>query len=106
MKFAEFYPGYLAAHEDPRTRAVHAVGLLSGITVGMAGLLTGRPKWIVPALALGYLPALASHWIFEKNQPKTFEDPVNSFKGDFVMVWQLLTGTLQAKKQASLDRAP
>ncbi len=95
MTFEEFYPEYLAAHSDPRTRAVHAVGLLSGLTVGLTGLLTGRPKWIFPALALGYLPAFASHWIFEKNQPKTFEDPLNSFKGDFVMVYRLLTGTLE-----------
>ena len=106
MTFEEFYPEYLAAHADPRTRAVHAVGLLSGLTVGVAGLLSGRPKWIVTALALGYLPAFASHWIFEKNQPKTFEDPLNSLKGDFIMVYQLLTGALSDAKQGSLDRIP
>lgn len=94
MTFEEFYPTYLAAHADPRTRAVHATGLVSALTVASIGLLTRRPHWLIAALALGYLPAFVSHWIFEENQPKTFEDPINSFRGDFVMTYQLLTGTL------------
>ena len=96
MTFEEFYPEYLAAHSDPRTRAVHAVGLVSGLTVGTLGLLQRKPKYLAAGLALGYLPAFASHWIFEGNQPKTFEQPLNSFRGDFVMVFQLLTGKFGA----------
>jgi hypothetical protein len=99
--FEEFYPEYLAAHADPRTRAVHAVGLISGLTVGITGLATRRPKWLLGGLALGYLPAFVSHWIWEKNQPKTFEDPVNSFKGDFVMVYELITGRLEAGSETA-----
>lgn len=98
MTFAEFYPTYLAAHANPRTRAVHATGLVSALTIACAGLVTRKPHWLVVALAIGYLPAFVSHWVFEENQPKTFEDPVNSFKGDFVMVYQLLTGTLPARQ--------
>jgi len=94
MTFEEFYPTYLAAHADHRTRAVHATGLVSALTVGCAALVARKPRWLLAALAIGYLPAFASHWIFEKNQPKTFEDPINSVKGDFVMTYQLLTGTL------------
>ena len=67
--FEEFYPEYLAAHADPRTRAVHAVGLLSGVTVGVSGLSTRRPGWILPALALGYLPAFVSHWVWRRTSP-------------------------------------
>ncbi|HMD02142.1 MAG TPA: DUF962 domain-containing protein [Candidatus Baltobacteraceae bacterium] len=99
MTFEEFFPEYLEAHADPRTRAVHAVGLISGITVGLTGLTTRRPAWLLPGLALGYLPAFVSHWVFEKNQPKTFEHPGLSFMGDFVMVYRLLTGTLEEAKR-------
>ncbi|MBV9646656.1 MAG: DUF962 domain-containing protein [Candidatus Eremiobacteraeota bacterium] len=94
MSFQEFYPEYLAAHSDPRTRAVHAAGLLSGLTVGVLGLLERNPRYVVAGLALGYLPAFVSHWVFEGNHPKTFQQPLNSFRGDFVMVYQLLTGQL------------
>ena len=96
MTFAEFYPEYLAAHSDPRTRAVHAIGLISGVALGISGILRRKPKLIAGGLALGYLPAFASHWIWEKNQPKTFEHPGLSFCGDFVMVYQLLSGALPA----------
>ncbi|MBV8344046.1 MAG: DUF962 domain-containing protein [Candidatus Eremiobacteraeota bacterium] len=92
MTFAEFYPEYLAAHRDRRTKVVHTAGLLGGLAVGLIGVALRRPALILGGLALGYLPAFASHWVFEKNQPKTLEHPVLSFCGDFVMVYEFLTG--------------
>ena len=94
MTFAEFYPEYLAAHADRKTKVVHAVGLLSGLAVGAVGIARRRPRTIALGLALGYLPAFVSHWAWEKNQPKTFEQPLLSVRGDFVMVYQFLTRTL------------
>jgi hypothetical protein len=94
MTFEEFYPEYLAAHRDHRTKIVHSVGLLSGLALGLTGMALRRPAMVAGGLALGYLPAFVSHWIFEKNQPKTLEQPALSFCGDFVMVYQFLTGTL------------
>ncbi|MFZ1016950.1 MAG: DUF962 domain-containing protein [Candidatus Cybelea sp.] len=91
MTFEEFYPEYLAAHRDPRTKLVHTAGLLGGVCLGLAGIAMRRPSLILGGLALGYLPAFASHWVFEKNQPKTLEHPFLSFCGDFVMVYQFLT---------------
>lgn len=99
MTFEEFYPEYLAAHRDRRTKMVHAAGLLSGLAVGLGGLVRRRPSWLLAGLALGYLPAFVSHWVFEKNQPKTLEHPGLSFCGDFVMVYQLLTGTLREAEE-------
>lgn len=98
MTFEEFYPEYLAAHRDRRTKIVHTVGLLSGLAVGISGLALRRPTLALGGLALGYLPAFVSHWVFEKNQPKTLEHPGLSFCGDFVMVYQFLTGTLDEIK--------
>jgi hypothetical protein len=103
MTFAEFYPEYLAAHADRRTKIVHAAGLLSGLAVGVTGLARRRPALVAGGLALGYLPAFVSHWVWEKNQPKTFEQPVLSFRSDFVMVYQFLTGTLD---EAEAGRSP
>jgi hypothetical protein len=98
VTFAEFYPEYLAAHRDPRTKLVHAVGLLSGLAVGLTGAALRRPALILRGITLGYLPAFVSHWIFEKNQPKTLEHPALSFCGDFVMVYQFLTGKLSEER--------
>lgn len=98
MTFQEFYPEYLAAHRDPRTKIVHSIGLLSGLAVGITALAWRRPALALAGLALGYLPAFASHWVFEKNQPKTLEHPALSLCGDFVMVYQFLTDTLEETK--------
>jgi hypothetical protein len=92
MTFGEFYPEYLAAHADRRTKIVHTAGLLTGLAVGLTGIALRRPALIAGAFAIGYLPAFVSHWVFEKNQPKTLEHPALSFCGDFVMVYQFLTG--------------
>lgn len=99
MTFEEFYPEYLLAHRDRRTKIVHAVGLLSGLAVALSGVALRRPRWLLAGLALGYLPAFVSHWVFEKNQPKTFENPILSFRGDFVMVYEALTGTLREPEE-------
>jgi len=50
---------------------------------------------VLAGLALGHLPAFVSHWVDEKNQPKTFEQPFLPFAADFVMVYRVLTGTLE-----------
>jgi hypothetical protein len=94
VTFQEFYPEYLAAHQHRHTKIVHSIGLLGGLAVGIAALALRRPGLALAALALGYLPAFASHWVFEKNQPKTLEHPGLSFCGDLVMVYEFLTGKL------------
>jgi len=99
MTFAEFYPEYLAAHRDRRTKIVHSAGLLGGLALGITGIALRRPALLAGGLTLGYLPAFVSHWVFEKNQPKTLEHPGLSFCGDFVMVYQFLTGTLQERPE-------
>jgi hypothetical protein len=71
MTFAEFYPEYLAAHRDRRTKAVHSAGLLGGLALSVTGIALRRRTLLAGGLALGYLPAFVSHWVFEKNQPKT-----------------------------------
>ena len=96
VTFEEFFPTYLEAHSKPATRFVHAAGLLSGLAIGTVGIATLKPKLIFLGLATGYLPAFCSHWFIEGNQPKTFGQPLLSFRSDFVMVYQMLTGKLKA----------
>jgi hypothetical protein len=94
MTFDEFLPEYLEAHSDPRTRAVHAAGLLTGLAIALTGIVRRKPRLLLRGLAVGYIPAWISHLAFEGNIPKTFEHPFLSFRGDFVMVYRMLTGQL------------
>ena len=93
--FAEFWPEYLGAHRDPRTRAVHYFGTCLGVVCAIVFLATLYWPWLVAALIGSYGFAFASHYVFEHNNPKTFEHPLWSFMADFYMLGRWATGTLQ-----------
>jgi hypothetical protein len=42
----------------------------------------------------GYGGAWIGHFFYERNRPATFAQPWLSFKADWVMYWQMLTGKL------------
>ncbi len=94
MTFDEFFPTYLEAHSKRSTRILHATGLLGALTVAATAVITRKPLLLPVALATGYIPAWCSHWFIEHNTPKTFGQPVLSFRGDFLMVYKLLRGQL------------
>ena len=94
MDFTEFWPRYLRAHSDPRTRSMHVAGTIAGtaIVLGAAAL---RKPWLVPVgLVAGYGPAWFSHAFIEHNKPETFRAPLSSLRGDFLMAWHVLRGTI------------
>jgi hypothetical protein len=92
VTFEEFLPEYLAAHADRRTQLFHAAGTMAALAGLAAAALLRKPLLVPAALAAGYLPAWFSHWIFERNSPKTFAHPFYSLRGDFVMLSRVLSG--------------
>lgn len=95
--FRDFWPTYLAAHVDPRTRAAHYCGTVLGVLL-LGLFLTGAGWWFLPlALIAGYAPAWGGHALFEHNRPATFEHPLWSFMGDFRMLFLAATGELRAE---------
>ena len=44
---------------------------------------------------IGYGFAWVGHFFFEKNRPATFKNPWYSLAGDWVMLWQVLTGKIK-----------
>lgn len=95
--FEEFWPGYLRAHSDPNTRALHVAGTAAGLGCAAMFLLSGRPRWLLGALATAYGSAWAGHVLFEKNTPETFSHPLWSLRGDLRMVRMAVSGTLDSE---------
>ena len=91
---AEFWPFYVLEHSRAGTRALHAVGTLSGtaLLVGLAA--TGRWRWLPVALVPGYAAAWIGHFFVEHNRPATFKHPLWSFVGDYKMVALMLAGRM------------
>lgn len=93
--FREFYPFYLSQHRRPVTRALHILGL--SLVIYCAGYVLWTGRWlgltIIPVA--GYGPAWIGHFFFERNRPATFQYPLYSLMGDFVMLKDVLTGKIK-----------
>lgn len=100
--FEQFWPRYLQAHRDPRTRLIHVAGTIAGTALVVAAAAARKPWLAAAGLAAGYGPAWLSHALIERNRPETFRAPVASLRADFVMAWHVLRGTID--QQLSTQR--
>ena len=93
--FSDFYPFYLSEHRHPVCRRLHFIGTLLVILMGLVVLVT--QKWLLLAAipVLGYGFAWVGHFFFEKNRPATFQHPLYSLIGDFVMFKDILMGRVK-----------
>jgi hypothetical protein len=95
--FAAFWPHYLAAHADRRTRAVHYCGTALGCLLVLCFAAGGGVWALVAAPVAGYGPAWAAHAFVERNRPATFSHPLWSIAADFRMLYLAATGRLRAE---------
>lgn len=92
--FSEFYPFYLKEHGDKRCRVLHYTGSLLVLAITGYAIASGRWAllWFLPLVGYGF--AWVGHFVFEKNRPATFQYPLYSLMGDWVMLKDFLTGRL------------
>ncbi|HVT30446.1 MAG TPA: DUF962 domain-containing protein [Lacipirellulaceae bacterium] len=95
--FEEFWPYYLSAHSRRDTRAMHALGTTVALLGIGSWLLSGKKKYLGMALAGSYGSAWIGHYVFEKNQPATFENPLWSLQADLRMYRLWLSGDLDGE---------
>ena len=92
--FAEFYPFYLSEHSDRTCRRLHFAGSTLALLCFVALIVTRNPWWLLAALVCGYGFAWIGHFVFEKNQPASFKQPLYSLMGDWRMFCQIVTGKI------------
>lgn len=90
--FAEFYPYYLEEHSNQVCRILHYIGSSLVLIMLAYIIFSGRwgLVWILPLIGYGF--AWVGHYFFEKNKPATFQYPLYSFMGDWVMLKDFLLG--------------
>lgn len=93
QSFDDFYSAYLSEHTDRRNRFLHLVGGWLVLALCASSAVAG-PWVLVYAPVVGYVPAWIGHFVFEKNKPATFRNPVWSFLSFWIMFWQMLVGRL------------
>ena len=103
MTYAEFWPRYLAAHGDRRTRAVHFLGTGGALLMLLLAALTREWRWLIAAPVFGYALAWFGHAVFERNRPETFGHPFWSLYSDFRMLALFLAGRLAGELRRPRD---
>ena len=93
--FREFYPFYLSEHGNRTCRQLHFIGSCLVLLILAVVLLT-RWWWGLILLPIcGYGCAWVGHFFFEKNRPATFQFPLYSLVGDWVMFRDILMGRIR-----------
>lgn len=94
-KFADFYPFYLEEHSNRTCRRLHFVGTSLALCLIITSVVLANGWLLLAALLVGYAFAWVGHFFFEKNRPATFQHPIYSFVGDWVMWKDMLTGKIR-----------
>lgn len=93
--FSEFYPFYLSEHSNVTCRRLHYLGSLLVLAVLAMALSTQRYALLIALPLIGYGFAWIGHFFFERNRPATFNYPVYSLLGDWVMLKDMLIGRIR-----------
>ena len=90
--FEEFWPYYVSQHMNATNRKLHFVG--TSIALGCVAASPVFPPALLAAPVAGYGFAWVGHFVFEKNKPATFGNPLWSLRGDFRMYRKMWTGKM------------
>jgi hypothetical protein len=90
--FKEFYPFYLRQHANSTCRRLHFAGSSIVLLLVAVVVVTGELAllWLLPVVGYGF--AWVGHFFFEHNRPATFQYPLFSLMGDWVMFRDMLAG--------------
>ena len=101
--YSEFYRFYLTENRNIMRRRLHAVGSSVGIYFFSKAIRQRQPKYFIYGLASGYACAWIGHFVFEKNKPASFKQPLYSFISDWRMLSDIVRGNLSLKDR-QLDK--
>lgn len=92
---SEFYPFYLAEHQNDVSRRLHFIGTGLIIPLFFYAIVTQQWAllWLVPLVGYGF--AWVGHAFFEKNKPATFQYPLFSLASDFILFGDILRGRVK-----------
>lgn len=92
--YHEFYRFYLTEHRNIMSRRLHVAGSSIGLYFFSKAIIQRKPKYFLYGLASGYACAWIGHFIFEKNKPASFKQPLYSFFSDWRMFADVLRGNI------------
>ncbi|NNG83084.1 DUF962 domain-containing protein [Acinetobacter sp. ANC 5378] len=105
QNYHEFYRFYLTEHRNITSRRLHVFGSSIGVYFFTQAIRQRKAKYLAYGLLSGYACAWVGHFMFEKNKPASFKQPLYSFISDWRMLSDVLRGNLSLNDR-SLDKIP
>jgi hypothetical protein len=103
--YQDFYRFYLTEHHDLKCRRLHFLGSSLGLLALTTAVLKKQKRYVGYGLFAGYACAWVGHFVFEKNKPASFKQPLYSFISDWRMYYHIVTGQISLFDHAK-DRFP
>lgn len=103
--YHQFYRFYLTEHRNIMSRRLHVTGSSIGLYFLSKAILQRKPRYFIYGLVSGYACAWVGHFVFEKNKPASFKQPLYSFISDWRMFSDVLRGNLSLQDR-TLDKIP
>jgi len=94
LSFWDYYKYYLSLHQNIWCRRLHFMGQIATLVVLFTILAHGG--WyllLLPLVPFVVYPfAWTGHFVFERNHPAAFTNPLWAKACDWVMFWDILRG--------------
>ena len=91
----EYYQHYLSLHDNKTCRLLHFLGQITTITFTI-WVLYNWYWYLIPVIPFVVYPfAWVGHYLFEKNKPAAFSDPVKAKISDWMMFRDILLGKIK-----------
>lgn len=96
MNFSQYYQHYLTLHQNKWNRRLHVIGQCC--TISYVILVVYFEVWLLLVLSpvVVYPFAWSGHYFFEKNTPAAFSNPLWAKLCDWIMLKDILIGTIPA----------
>jgi|TARA_R100000152_G_scaffold20736_1_gene15690 hypothetical protein len=95
MNFKEYYQYYLSKHQNKWCRRLHVLGQLC--TISFIVLVLHWQLWLLLLLTpfVVYPFAWTGHFVFEKNKPAAFSNPLWAKACDWIMLKDWILGRVK-----------
>ena len=94
ITFQEYYQHYLTLHQNKWCRRLHVLGQIATIYFVYLCIAYGVWPLLILTPFVVYPFAWTGHYVFEKNKPAAFSNPLWAKACDWVMLKDIITGKI------------
>ena len=95
MELSEYYKHYLTLHQNKWNRRMHVIGQIATLCY-LYLCLTVLPLYVILITPFIIYPfAWTGHFVFEKNKPAAFSNPLYAKISDWIMLKDWILGRIE-----------